>query len=974
MNVKRSIRRLFQITLVIVMILLLTAPQTFAFTQYNTAAYGLAYRNGDVYFTGYDSAIKISKISSDGNMTDVATNFQGLGPISLDFDSDGNLYYTIPNSFQLGKIYKISSADLAEVTVNAANVATEVVIGGGDLFGLAFHPITGDVYFSDNYSKKIYRILKNDFNEFPIELTDEKVHEIGTMMNLLFDIAFDSAGNLYISDFNGIIKVSNDDLADGHIDNALSYTPLTYVFGITFTSDNRLYYSTLSPAVIKLLDDPPIANDVLITGQAEVGKTLSGSYIYSDTEGALEGETTFKWYRADNASGDNKTAISGATGNSYNLTEADVGKYISFAVTPVAQSGWTHGLEVLSSFIGPVIVTAPSAPNVTVDDVNNIIIGIDETMEYKIDEGDWTPYNEQTPPNLSGNKTVKVRVKATNDTPAGEETQLVFTANPPGAPNVTANDTNNIIIGINETMEYKIDEGDWTPYNEQTPPNLSGNKTVKVRVKATNDTPAGEETLLVFTANPSPSKPDRTPSTSQSTTEQIIVDVDGNNDFHLTKISVIRSKEQDGTIKDEILMTDSNAKETVLKAKEQGIDTVRIIIPDEDDQVAEVKVEITKTALEELNNGNLKLEIATSNAVISIPVTSIHHFNQDLYFRIVPMKSATEQNQVEERAKNEPLIKEAVGDNAVQVIGRPMEIETNMQSRQVSIILPITANLPTNPAERQKVLNNLGVYIEHSDGSKELMKGTVVKMKDGSEGLEFEVNKFSTFSIVYLEGWQDEVAEEETETPEKAAHIPYINGYNNNEFRPNAFVTRAQMAKMIAQNLDGSLSTKAFEDVKSSHWAFNYVLEVKEAGIMTGVNQTTFNLNGNVTRAQMASIVYRWIQKQCEKDSSAYASCGMLSDIPEASFKDVMSDHWAAEAINFTKVAGIMVGFEDQTFKPNQELTRAQALKVINMLFKRGPLTNVETPTFLDVPKTHWAFGEVEEAVREHDILLDDNR
>ncbi|WP_339288773.1 hypothetical protein [Ureibacillus sp. FSL K6-0786] len=44
------------------------------------------------------------------------------------------------------------------------------------------------------------------------------------------------------------------------------------------------------------------------------------------------------------------------------------------------------------------------------------------------------------------------------------------------------------------------------------------------------------------------------------------------------------------------------------------------------------------------------------------------------------------------------------------------------------------------------------------------------------------------------------------------------------------------------------------------------------------------------------------------------------------------------------------------------------------MLFKRGPLTNVETPTFLDVPKTHWAFGEVEEAVREHDILLDDNR
>jgi hypothetical protein len=94
----------------------------------------------------------------------------------------------------------------------------------------------------------------------------------------------------------------------------------------------------------------------------------------------------------------------------------------------------------------------------------------------------------------------------------------------------------------------------------------------------------------------------------------------------------------------------------------------------------------------------------------------------------------------------------------------------------------------------------------------------------------------------------------------------------------------------------------------------------------------------------------------------------------EAGFKDVTSKHWAFEAINFAKAAGIMTGYEDLTFKPNQELTRAQTVKIINLLFKRGPLTNVETPTFVDVPKNHWSFGEVEEAVRTHDILLDGNR
>ena len=651
-------------------------------------------------------------------------------------------------------------------------------------------------------------------------------------------------------------------------------------------------------------------------------------------------------------------------------------------------------LTVTPAPVAPTITTQPSNQTITAGDNAKftVVASGDAPLSYQW-EKDGVNIQGATSANLTvnnvqasdvGNYTVVVTNAVGNVT----SNTAILTVTPapvaprPSAPSVTADDVNNTILGITELMEYKLANGDWTTYDTKIPPDLSGNKTVIVRVKATVNTPAGEEIVLTFTAptssgggggstTVSPLEPIPTP---QSTTDQIVADVDGNDDQNLVKILISRTTESNGTVKDKVNLSYSIVKELVEKAKEQGVDTARIIIPDKEDIVSEIQVEIPKAALEELNKGNLKLEIVTPNAVISIPTTSIDNFNEDLYFRIVPIKSENEKEQVENRVQNETLIQETIGNNTIQVLGRPMEIETNLQGRQVSIVLPLTASLPTNPSEREKVLNNLRVFIEHSDGTKELIQGTVVKMKDGSEGLEFKVNKFSTFTIVYLEDWQGEVAEEVTSTPEEVTHTPYVKGYSNNEFRPNALVTRAQMATMLARNLEVPLSTAVYADVKPSHGAFNYVMEVKAAGIMTGVNPTTFNLNGNVTRAQMATIVYRWIQKQCEKDPSDDANCVKLSNISETSFKDVTNKHGAAEAINFTKAAGIMVGFEDNTFKPNQALTRAQAVKVINIFFKRGPLTNVEAPTFKDVPKTHWAFGEVEEAAREHEIILDANR
>jgi len=109
-------------------------------------------------------------------------------------------------------------------------------------------------------------------------------------------------------------------------------------------------------AVINLA---PVASIVSFSGTMEVGETLTGSYTYTDNESDPEGTSTFQWYRADDVSGTNQAAIDGATAETYDLVEADVDKFISFEVTPVAQTGTSPGTPAMADYDGP--VTTPLA-------------------------------------------------------------------------------------------------------------------------------------------------------------------------------------------------------------------------------------------------------------------------------------------------------------------------------------------------------------------------------------------------------------------------------------------------------------------------------------------------------------------------------------------------------------------------------------------------------------------------------------
>jgi hypothetical protein len=101
-------------------------------------------------------------------------------------------------------------------------------------------------------------------------------------------------------------------------------------------------------------NEAPVAENVSISGTAEVNKQLTATYTYSDSDDDAEGVTTLQWYAATESNGTGEAAIAGATEATFTVQEAQQGKYIRVGVTPKALTGTTPGTEVKSGFVGAI--------------------------------------------------------------------------------------------------------------------------------------------------------------------------------------------------------------------------------------------------------------------------------------------------------------------------------------------------------------------------------------------------------------------------------------------------------------------------------------------------------------------------------------------------------------------------------------------------------------------------------------------
>ncbi|WP_211222580.1 S-layer homology domain-containing protein [Paenibacillus daejeonensis] len=442
---------------------------------------------------------------------------------------------------------------------------------------------------------------------------------------------------------------------------------------------------------------------------------------------------------------------------------------------------------------------------------------------------------------------------------------------------------------------------------------------------------AAPETPVIIPVIPSP----------PSTVERITVDVEARGKGVVAQTEILRTTNSDGTKSDQVSFGATIAEESVRKTLEAGATTVRIVIPDEKDEVKEVRVDLTAAALAVVQQSGLDLEIYTDNGLITIPNASLTGLDNNLYFHLIPIKQESERKLVEQRAKTEELVRELLNDGNVYVVDRPFTIETNMPSRKVYLTLPMNdSNVPTGTANRERFLSDLAIFIEHSDGERKVVTPEIGGYAEGKRGLTFGIEKFSTFTILNLDSHAD------------GMHSAYIIGYPDGTFKPLHALTRAQIAVILHRvlELEGG-DTEMYPDVSSSHWASEAISYVSSIGLMEGMPDGSFQPDRDITRAEMAIIIARL------KNLNGEAS---------HSFSDVVAGHWAEQDIANVLEAGLMEGMPDGSFQPNKILTRAEAVTVFNRVLGRGPLYGMNQSTWPDVPMDHWAFHQIEEASQDH--------
>jgi len=194
------------------------------------------------------------------------------------------------------------------------------------------------------------------------------------------------------------------------------------------------------------------------------------------------------------------------------------------------------------------------------------------------------------------------------------------------------------------------------------------------------------------------------------------------------------------------------------------------------------------------------------------------------------------------------------------------------------------------------------------------------------------------------------------------SHSLYINGFPDGAFQPEANVTREQVAKLLVDALGDKPHTtlgSTYIDVERGRWSAAWIETATQNGYMQGYGDGRFGPSAPITRAEMATALVRIAEKR-----------GKAVNGMEKNFPDVKADKWYAQPIKKAVEYGLVSGYPDGTFGPEKNLTRAEAVSMINRMLGRDYKTAAELHgekcPFPDVSKNYWAYGDIMEAALTH--------
>ncbi|MBR5680891.1 MAG: S-layer homology domain-containing protein [Clostridia bacterium] len=198
-------------------------------------------------------------------------------------------------------------------------------------------------------------------------------------------------------------------------------------------------------------------------------------------------------------------------------------------------------------------------------------------------------------------------------------------------------------------------------------------------------------------------------------------------------------------------------------------------------------------------------------------------------------------------------------------------------------------------------------------------------------------------------------------------HVAYSVGYPDGTVRPNQNITRAEVATIFFRLLTDAArdrywsQTNPYTDVAPEAWYNNAISTLSNMGILNGYADGSFRPNEPITRAELTKIA-----------SSFFGTADVSGKT--SGFTDVSSDAWYSSFIAAAEALGLVNGYGDGTFLPDNLITRAETFAIVNRTLKRAPHKDHLLPGYAmnvwpdNMDTNAWYYADIQEATNSHDF------
>lgn len=692
------------------------------------------------------------------------------------------------------------------------------------------------------------------------------------------------------------------------------------------------------------VNDAPTASGVQATGTPEVGLALTGDYVYADADDDPEGDSTLRWYAADDASGANRTVIADASGRTLTLGPDQIGKYILFEVTPQARSGKLTGSAVSSTAVGPVTAADHPAPPLVIalsPMAGADGVATDASLSLTFSESVsavpakqlsvWKQADDSLVEALDAANPADISVTgATYGYRLSEYLE-------PGTAYYVLVDAGAFENAGGIAFAGIADAAAWTftTVDENPPVDSENADLANLTLTGAAITPKFRPDVISYTANASH-------SVGSVTVTAAVYD-------NFAGMTVNGRPTISGTPVDIALGIGSNpirvevtAQDGVTK-KLYTVNVTRAPEPDPGDDSEEEQRETEEDqpgdeGFEVIVNGQRHERIAASRltqlegrSAIAVTVDASR-----LTAQIKDVANPTIVIPVTRQADH--IYVELTGD-AIAALGRQsgvLELQTPLGTYRIPAAkLPVSQLSPSFGGPIDAAQMSYRVNIAQGDADRRTLLEEAARKGDflvATPPVDFSVTVSYGGQTLEVERFETYVEREiplpEGADPSRITTAVVLESDGTVRHVPTYVSRRDGKYVAIVNSLTNStyaliLHSAAFKDM-AGHWAEQAVADMGSRLIASGVDADRFAPDAPVTRAQFLSIAIR--------------ALGLSDRGTSADFRDIADGAWYAGAVAKAAEYGIVRGYEDGTFRPDKTITRAEAFVIAASAMKLAGL------------------------------------